>query len=74
MNSAFNNGAKLFLNATPTEINYKDGFIDSVIIKEGNKKQVIKPKIVFAADGFNSSMFRHFHAIKIPQHPLIINF
>jgi len=56
INSAQDNGAKLFLNSNPKNINFKNNYVDSVIIKNNGKNYVIKPKIIIAADGFNSSM------------------
>ncbi|MEA3255840.1 MAG: NAD(P)/FAD-dependent oxidoreductase [Candidatus Altiarchaeota archaeon] len=56
MSSALDNGVNLLLETEPVKFNFRDNIVESVVVKKNNKKQVIKPKIIVGADGFNSSV------------------
>ena len=57
INSAKENGSQILMDAELTDLKYsKDYNVKEVIIKKGKTSKIIKPKIMIAADGVESSI------------------
>jgi digeranylgeranylglycerophospholipid reductase len=59
VDKAIEHGCKLFLNATIDDVSKNDGIFGEVVVSQEAKKIIIKPKIIIAADGHDSSFHKY---------------